>query len=201
MTLPHTTADIALVMLGWCGLAVVFLLRQRSGPRPRGVSGGRRDALWIAGLLLQAVGFSMVWGVRRLPGTPVAGGGAAARIGVTTAIAMLVCVALALVAGAVRALGRHWSIRARLVQGHQLVTTGPYRFVRHPIYAGLLALLVATGLAFSTWPFIAAGFVCFAAGTRIRGASEERLLRASFGEEYDRYAARVPAVLPFPGLR
>lgn len=199
MTLSHGTADIALVMLGWSGLAVVFLLRKRSGHQ--GTAGGRRDSLWIAGLALQAVGFAMVWGMRRLPDTTVAGGSAAAGMAVTIAIAILVCAAVAMVAGAVRSLGRHWSIQARLVQGHQLVTTGPYRFVRHPIYTGLLGLLVATGLAFSTWPFIVAGFVFFAAGTRLRGASEERLLRASFGEEYDRYAARVPAVLPFPGLR
>jgi protein-S-isoprenylcysteine O-methyltransferase Ste14 len=49
-----------------------------------------------------------------------------------------------LTGSAVCALGKQWSIAARVVEGHELITDGPYRIVRHPIYAGMLGLLVAT---------------------------------------------------------
>ncbi len=68
--------------------------------------------------------------------------------------------------------------------------------MRHPIYTGMLGMILATGLAASHWAGLIAGLVVFWAGTLIRVRSEERLLRAAFGAEYDDYARRVPAVLP-----
>jgi protein-S-isoprenylcysteine O-methyltransferase Ste14 len=101
-----------------------------------------------------------------------------------------------LVSSAVRTLGKQWAYAARLVEGHELITEGPYRFVRNPIYTGMLGMLVATGLALQHWIQLAVGIVLFAIGTVIRVRSEEKLLRAAFGKEFDDYARRVPAVLP-----
>jgi len=50
---------------------------------------------------------------------------------------------------ALRALGRQWSLQARVLEDHKLVREGPYRFVRHPIYSGILGMIVAGGLAWS----------------------------------------------------
>jgi protein-S-isoprenylcysteine O-methyltransferase Ste14 len=101
-----------------------------------------------------------------------------------------------LVRSAVRRLGKQWAYAARLVEGHKLVTEGPYRYVRNPIYTGMLGMLVATGLALQHWIQLAVGIALFAIGTLIRVRSEEKLLRAAFGKEFEDYSERVPAVLP-----
>jgi protein-S-isoprenylcysteine O-methyltransferase Ste14 len=97
---------------------------------------------------------------------------------------------------AVKMLGKEWSITARMVQDHKLATKGPYARVRHPIYTGMLGMLVATGLAISSWSVLVAAIVVFAIGTWIRVRSEERLLRETFGPQFEEYARRVPAVIP-----
>jgi protein-S-isoprenylcysteine O-methyltransferase Ste14 len=97
-----------------------------------------------------------------------------------------------------RALGRQFAYQARLVEGHRLITGGPYRYVRNPIYTALFGLALATGLVLSRWPIIPLFAVVYTAGTLIRIRSEERLLRAAFGPEFEDYARRVPALIPLP---
>jgi protein-S-isoprenylcysteine O-methyltransferase Ste14 len=101
-----------------------------------------------------------------------------------------------LVWSALGTLGAQWSLTARVLADHRLITAGVYGRVRHPIYTGMLGMLLATGLAASLWGGLLAGLLVFWTGTAIRIRSEERLLRAAFGAEYDDYARRVPAVLP-----
>jgi protein-S-isoprenylcysteine O-methyltransferase Ste14 len=96
----------------------------------------------------------------------------------------------------VKTLGKEWSLTARLVEGHKLATSGPYAYVRHPIYAGMLGMLVATGLAISHWISLLAGLLIFFIGTIIRVRSEDRLLREAFGEQFENYAQRVSAIVP-----
>jgi protein-S-isoprenylcysteine O-methyltransferase Ste14 len=69
--------------------------------------------------------------------------------------------------------------------------------VRNPIYTGMLGMLIATGLAVSHWIGLAAALIVFSLGTAIRISSEEKLLRETFGTEWDDYARQVPAVIPF----
>jgi protein-S-isoprenylcysteine O-methyltransferase Ste14 len=101
-----------------------------------------------------------------------------------------------LITAAVKILGKEWSLTARLVEGHKLATSGPYAYVRHPIYTGMLGMLVATGLAYSHWLTLLAAVVVFFIGTIIRMRSEEKLLREAFGEQFENYAHRVPAIVP-----
>jgi protein-S-isoprenylcysteine O-methyltransferase Ste14 len=97
---------------------------------------------------------------------------------------------------AIRTLGKQWSVAARLREAHKLVTEGPYRVVRHPIYAANFGLLLATGLAFSRLGPLLLASLAFWIGSVIRVRGEERLLREAFGEEYEAYARRVPALFP-----
>ena len=97
---------------------------------------------------------------------------------------------------AVRTLGRQWAVAARLVEGHKLITEGPYRIVRNPIYTGMFGMLVAAGLALRHFVGLIPAVVLFAIGTVIRVRSEEKLLRGAFGQQFEDYAKRVPAVLP-----
>ena len=101
-----------------------------------------------------------------------------------------------LITMAVKTLGKEWSLTARLVEGHKLATSGPYAFVRHPIYTGMLGMLLATGLAISHWAAILVALVIFFIGTTIRVRSEERLLREAFGEQFENYARSVRAIVP-----
>src|SRR5262249_40256609 len=97
---------------------------------------------------------------------------------------------------AVRTLGKQWNIRAALVEGHRLVTSGPYRIVRHPIYLAMLGMMTATGLALGRWPALVIGLIFGIAGTTIRVRNEESLLMTAFGAEFEEYRRTVPAFLP-----
>ncbi|MFS8084040.1 MAG: methyltransferase, partial [Acidobacteriota bacterium] len=100
-------------------------------------------------------------------------------------------------ATAIRTLGKQWSLAARVLEGHKLVTEGPYRIVRNPIYTAMFGMLLATGVAISHWSGLLIAIIVFAIGTVIRVHSEEKLLREAFGAEFEAYAQRVPAVVPF----
>ena len=93
-------------------------------------------------------------------------------------------------------LGRNWSGTVTLKQGHELVTTGPYGMVRHPIYTGLLLAFVGSALAHGDLAGVLA--VTLVAGSFWRKLRmEERWMREVFGEQYVAYSSRVAALVPF----
>lgn len=102
-----------------------------------------------------------------------------------------------LIYAALRVLGKQWSLGARVVEGHELVTSGAYGLVRHPIYTGMLGMLLGSALAVSSWWALLAGALVFLIGTGLRVRAEERLLIAEFGEAYRDYARTVPALVPW----
>jgi protein-S-isoprenylcysteine O-methyltransferase Ste14 len=114
----------------------------------------------------------------------------------TILVIAVILVSLWMMFSAVRVLGKQWSLQARVLEDHKLVREGPYRFVRHPIYTGMLGMIVAGGLAWSHWAGILIALLLFGIGTAIRVRSEEKLLREQFGAEFDDYKRSVPAVLP-----
>jgi isoprenylcysteine carboxyl methyltransferase (ICMT) family protein YpbQ len=73
-------------------------------------------------------------------------------------------------------LGRQWRIDAGLNPNHELVTSGPYRVVRHPIYTSMLCLLIATGCLITPIPVLLPSIVVLIAGTEIRVRIEHKLL-------------------------
>ncbi len=93
-------------------------------------------------------------------------------------------------------LAGNWSGSVTLKRGHELVVRGPYRWVRHPIYTGLLAALIGTALARGEWRGLIAVAITTASFWR-KLRLEETLMRRQFGETYARYAERVPALVPF----
>ncbi|EPR43628.1 phospholipid methyltransferase [Desulfovibrio sp. X2] len=95
-----------------------------------------------------------------------------------------------------RVLGRNWSGAVSVKQGHELVTTGPYALVRHPIYSGLLLALAGTALALGEFRGLLAVAIA-AAGFLHKIRLEEVFMREVFGDAYAAYAERVPALLPF----
>ena len=193
---PTPIALLALggVVLCWMVFAAVFLLRKKPPKEPE----AKRDRLSLLGIFLQMCAYFLVWFQPPwrsfLPPVAVLSGSLGIAFSAFT-IALAVA-SVWLIASAVSTLGKQWAVAARLVEGHQLITAGPYRFVRNPIYTGMLGMLVATGLAMEHWTALIVAVVLFAVGLVIRVHSEEKLLRAAFGKEFDDYATRVPAVLP-----
>jgi len=97
-----------------------------------------------------------------------------------------------------RTLGKQWSFSARTVEGHQLITHGPYAVVRNPIYASLALMIMSLGMTFAT-PFrVAVALMLYVTGSLMRIRAEEELMHATFGEEWERYRKRVPALIPLP---
>jgi protein-S-isoprenylcysteine O-methyltransferase Ste14 len=98
---------------------------------------------------------------------------------------------------AVRHLGRQFRVHAGLYEDHELVTSGPYAIVRHPIYTSLLAMLVCSLLILSGWQWAVVCLALFVAGTEIRVHTEDSLLASRFGERFFAYRERVRAYVPF----
>jgi protein-S-isoprenylcysteine O-methyltransferase Ste14 len=94
-------------------------------------------------------------------------------------------------------LGTMWTSAPVLKVGHQLRTDGPYAITRHPIYTGLLAMLLGTVLVggLGVWLVV---LVLGAAIAVLKARAEERILVAEFPEEYAEFRRRVPALVPLP---
>ncbi|MEK7407797.1 MAG: methyltransferase, partial [Acidobacteriota bacterium] len=129
-------AVFAFVIACWLLAGLVILLRKRHA----GLREVERDPAWKIGLVFQALGLLIIWAAPRPRFTPIL------PLGTTVEVALAV-VALALAAGAAwlllaakRDLGRQFAYQARLVEGHELVTTGAYGLVRHPMYTAVLAM-------------------------------------------------------------
>ena len=148
------------------------LRRHGSGPT------ARRDPVSHLGLAVQALGFGLGFAIPRPSDVPLS-------LGET----LLCWLGVPLAWGsawiafqAVRVLGRHWSLEARLLPGHRLVREGPYAWVRHPIYAAMLGLFVGTGVSLTPLPVLLVAVGVYLLGTRLRtrsgggccGASSER---------------------------
>ena len=94
-------------------------------------------------------------------------------------------------------LDRQWRFEAALSEDHELIKTGPYRWLRHPIYASMLGMLLQVGLAKTWWPFLIAGIAFYVIGTEIRVRAEESLLASRFGSDYTEYRRSARAYIPF----
>lgn len=98
---------------------------------------------------------------------------------------------------AVLTLGRHFRTAVRILDDHQLVTSGPYRVLRHPSYTGGVMTLMGLGLAFGNWLSFAAATGCILIGYSVRIRIEEHALKAQFGEAWTAHQKRTWAIVPF----
>ncbi|MBW8773277.1 MAG: isoprenylcysteine carboxylmethyltransferase family protein, partial [Gemmatimonadetes bacterium] len=81
-------------------------------------------------------------------------------------------------------------------EGHELVQTGPYRWVRHPIYTGILLMILGTGLAGGKVHALLAFPIALIA-LWLKSRLEERWMVAEFGERYEAYRKSSSAIIPF----
>jgi protein-S-isoprenylcysteine O-methyltransferase Ste14 len=93
-------------------------------------------------------------------------------------------------------LGRNWSGSVTVKADHELIRTGPYAYVRHPIYTGLIAALLGTAIASGTLR-AALGLLIVVASFLYKLRLEEAFMRETFPDQYPGYAASVPRLIPF----
>jgi protein-S-isoprenylcysteine O-methyltransferase Ste14 len=182
-----------ILMAGWAVFVALFFGRRRR-PRERGVTATRSSG-GLLGMGVQGLGFACCW--LRRPNVGSLGSAPSPRDYLLTALIVgLMTWSISFAVAAMRTLGKQWALDARVLDTHALVTEGPYDRVRHPIYTAMGGMLVATGLTMSPWWALVAGLAVYGLGTLVRMRAEERLLLNAFGDAYEAYRARVPAVVP-----
>jgi protein-S-isoprenylcysteine O-methyltransferase Ste14 len=92
-------------------------------------------------------------------------------------------------------LGANWSGTVTIKVGHELIRTGPYRLVRHPIYTGIIMAAFGTALAYDRWRCVVALPLLWFAFT-VKRLKEEKFMRQTFGSQYDDYARTTGAIFP-----
>ncbi len=142
------------------------------------------------GLFLETAAFFLAFSFH-LPSPPDPG------IPRTVLAMLLLPLATAIPWSAVKHLGRQFRITAGLYHDHELVRTGVYSLVRHPIYASLMGMLVANILLLTRWPWSLIAFAVYIAGTEIRVRTEDGLLHSRFGAQFAEYRRTVPAYIPW----
>jgi protein-S-isoprenylcysteine O-methyltransferase Ste14 len=107
----------------------------------------------------------------------------------------LTAVGLGFAAWARAYIGTNWSGAVTVKVGHQLITTGPYRWVRHPIYSGMILAMLGTALERQQVRGIVAVVLLYA-GFKIKSKIEEHAMTNTFGAEYDDYSRTTGAIVP-----
>jgi protein-S-isoprenylcysteine O-methyltransferase Ste14 len=182
------------VVATWFVSTVYFLVARRK--RSPQTEEAKRDPKSYRGIAIQSVAIFAVWVFHRNDLGPLLPMPQWAMVVILIAAIVIAILSLWLSIAAIRTLGKQWTYVARVIEGHRLITEGPYNLVRNPIYLAMFGALVATGLVFSKWWAFFPAVVVFLIGTWIRIRSEEKLLCATFGQEWTDYTRRAPALFP-----
>lgn len=175
--------ELLLCWIAWM-LAFVKPSREAAGQKKSERAPASR---WGIGFVF--VAFALVWAYIR----PVGYHQPAAE---SIASMILGPVSVVMAWAAAHRLGKQWRYEAALSENHELIQTGVYSRLRHPIYASMLGMFVTTGLAWSWWPKFLIGLAFFIIGTEIRIAAEERLLSRRF-PSYAEYRKLTKGYIPF----
>ncbi len=185
----HWLQMIALGELTLCWIAwVLAFVQPRKWSSKKGKIIRAPASRW--GIFMNMVGFACVFAYVRPQGFEKSAPALIASM-------ILAPPAVVLVWAATRHLGAYWRFEAALINDHKLIKTGAYNRLRHPIYASMLMMLLATGAAWTWWPMLVAGTVFFLIGIEIRVRTEDHLLEQYFQEEFLEYRDRVRAYIPF----
>lgn len=172
---------------------VFFAFIIRAAIRRPKEKGGRTESRSRLGIVLQSIGIALAGiGPVRLG----LGWLSPAAIAWDVAVLALMGSAIALFAVSSTVLGKNWSIEARTLEDHQLIRSGPYARVRHPIYLAMLLFLLGLAASLGHVIQLIIAIPVFLIGTRMRTDAEERLLEESFGDAFRQYRSSTPAIFP-----
>ncbi|MBX9731255.1 MAG: isoprenylcysteine carboxylmethyltransferase family protein [Sphingomonas sp.] len=190
---PVGLPGLAALGFGIALFAIALLsarLRARRDAAERGGMRANSSILWIAlqGVAIGLAGFGPIRMVLD-PLSPPALVAAAITL-------VLMLAAVFLFDWSSRAMGRNWALVARTRADASLVTTGPFAYVRNPIYVALGLFMVAMAIAYGHTRMLIFAMPLFALATWMRVSLEEKLLRAEFGATYDAYTKQVKRFVP-----
>ncbi len=193
MTTPASTDHLARIVLETTAIAFAVSevsIRLRSA-RARG--GSSLDRGSVVAVVSGIAGGALVgvWCASGVPGAEIGGGWVPFVVGI---VAMWLGIGLR--EWAVWTLGRFFTVVVRVAPGQTVVDRGPYAWVRHPSYTGLLLTLLGLGLALGNWLSVLALVVLPTIGLVVRIRVEERALLATLGDSYRSYADRHRRLVP-----
>jgi protein-S-isoprenylcysteine O-methyltransferase Ste14 len=179
----------AVSLLAFAGPMLLVASRRRGGPDTR----ARRGGLDRAPLVANLAAFGLF-----LPSLMVFSGSSEAFMALPLALSgcLLALAGAVLVLRSRAELGPAWSLAPKADQATGLVTTGPYRLVRHPIYLGLALLAMGEAFAFGSWAAVAIVLFGIVPTFAWRARAEEKLLSRTFGERYEVYRQRTTMIIP-----
>jgi len=185
-------AIISLASLSYAAVAMLKSLRRPAGREDRGARIIlRAPVLLTATVLFLWVGY-MLWRPLQVQMQPWL------RVMLLPLAILLFFGGLALYLWGLRSLremfGPSTSFAVRLHAGHRLITSGPYAYIRHPMYLAVIITAIGSVLLYRTWATLAFTIAMF--GLPIRARREENVLAEEFGPEWEAYATRVPMWLP-----
>jgi protein-S-isoprenylcysteine O-methyltransferase Ste14 len=183
-----------LQIAAWVELTVCWIVWSLAFVKPQKRAAGKRKVVRApasrAGIFLVMLGFACEWAFVRPAGFEKSTASFIASMIVGPPSVVLAWMAT-------RHLDKQWRFEAALSDDHELITTGPYRWLRHPIYASMLGMLLQVGLVKAWWPLLIAGLVFYVIGTEIRVRAEEGLLAERFGDDFARFKSSTKAYIPF----
>jgi protein-S-isoprenylcysteine O-methyltransferase Ste14 len=185
-----STSPVAAVLF-WSSLAVWII----AGRRKRRTPGERRRDRGTVALIIGSVGLAIGLGrlaADALPGLAIP----VSRWPLFLSGLVVGWAGIALALWAVRTLGRFYRPVVTIHADHEVVTTGPYRYVRHPIYAGAMLVMCGVGLALGNWLSLALCVVLPLAAYVARIRVEEAALEDALGDAYRRYEQGKARLVP-----
>ncbi|HXB46911.1 MAG TPA: isoprenylcysteine carboxylmethyltransferase family protein [Streptosporangiaceae bacterium] len=181
----HSTQPLVQAcLLGWAGVEMLLWLRNRGGNTAPDLTFG----LVVASV---AAGVNLAFRAAHDPATATGGGLAVTAAGLAAFI-----LGVALRTWAILALGHLFKFVVVIQEDHRVVSSGPYRLVRHPSYSGGLLALAGAGIALHNWISIVAAAGVPLLAILIRIAVEEARLTRDLGEDYRRYARCTKRLIP-----
>ncbi len=191
------TAAVALALLLVSTLGIERSVRGDQDARTlQTTSHDSGSQLAVSAAFIGALVVMVVAAVAWLAGIARVSSGTAGTLVGAAGLALMV-VGIAIRVAAMRALGDFYSRTLRVTGDHRVVSSGPYRYVRHPGYLGMILVLGGADVATSNWIGLIAGPVFVVTMYLYRIRAEEEMLRAELGGEYVAYAARTRRLIPF----
>lgn len=94
-------------------------------------------------------------------------------------------------------LGRNWSATLEIREGHHVVDSGVYKYVRHPMYSAILILVIIQALLLNNYIAGLSGLVSFGLLYTLRVKNEEKMMLSEFGDEYEQYMKKTKRIIPY----
>ena len=179
-------------IVAWCIIRYPF---ERRGKRVPVVSSQRSVSEKIA-LAAALAGLAIVPGFYVATGIPKAADYPAHLWAIVLGAAIF-CLAMWVFRRTHKQLGRNWSITLEIRQKHELISSGPYALVRHPMYTSFMLMGLAQAFLLSNWVAGLAGLIGFAVLFFLRVDKEERMMMDVFGPEYRAYMDRTKRIIPY----